>query len=76
MQANIVDLRYKMKDVLRALSRNEKVSIFYRGRIKGVILPEMEKSKRDAMKHPFFGMKKDEEESVEMVMERLRGARY
>lgn len=29
MKANIVDLRYKMKDVLKALERKERVEIVY-----------------------------------------------
>ena len=32
MKATIVDLRYRMKDILRALERNEDVSILYHGK--------------------------------------------
>lgn len=39
MKASIVDLRYKMNDVLKALDRNEQVTILYHGKIKGVIMP-------------------------------------
>ncbi len=39
MEASIVDLRYKMNDVLKALERNEKVTILYRGKPKGLIIP-------------------------------------
>ena len=39
MQATIVDLRYKMKEVLKALDRKEPVTIVYHGKEKGVILP-------------------------------------
>lgn len=34
-----MDLRYKMNDVLKALDRNERVTILYHGKIKGVIVP-------------------------------------
>ena len=39
MKATIVDLRYRMKDVLRALDRREDVSILYHGKLKGTIRP-------------------------------------
>ena len=35
MKATVVDLRYKMNDVLKVLDRNEKVTILYRGKVKG-----------------------------------------
>jgi len=39
MKASVVDLRYKMNDVLKALDRKEEVTILYRGKVKGKILP-------------------------------------
>jgi antitoxin (DNA-binding transcriptional repressor) of toxin-antitoxin stability system len=39
MEASIPDLRYKMKDVLSALDRREKVNILYHGKIIGVLIP-------------------------------------
>ena len=39
MKATILDLRRRMNDVLKALNRNEPVTIFYRGRKKAVLLP-------------------------------------
>jgi hypothetical protein len=39
MKATIVDLRYRMKEVLKALDRKESVSVLYRGKVKGVITP-------------------------------------
>jgi hypothetical protein len=39
MKATVVDLRYKMNDVLKALDRNEKVTVLYRGKVKGVLIP-------------------------------------
>ena len=76
MKASIVDLRYRMKDVLRALERNEDVSILYRGKTKGVITSLREKTSVRVIDHPFFGMRTGESESVEATMETLRGGRY
>ena len=53
MVANIVDLRYKMKDVLKALNRKERVEIVYRGKPKGVIIPVNEASLKSVKDHPF-----------------------
>ncbi len=39
MKATVVDLRYKINDVLKALARNEKVTVLYHGKVKGVIIP-------------------------------------
>lgn len=33
MKASIVDLRYHMKEILKALDRNEPVEILYRGNV-------------------------------------------
>jgi prevent-host-death family protein len=80
MEATIVDLRYNMKDVLRALDRNEEVTITYRGKVKGVIVPKTEKKKkRKRMRvedHPFFGMSRDDPRTVEEIMGELRGGRF
>lgn len=81
MQASVVDLRYKMNDVLKALERNEKVSVLYRGKIKGVLVPSSTAIKRNQKKkiseHPFFGMASpDSDKSVTEEMDELRGERY
>jgi hypothetical protein len=77
MKATIVDLRYKMNDVLKALDRNEKVTVLYRGKIKGVLIPSGQKAQMKITDHPFFGMSsKDNEKSVLDEMEDLRGVRY
>jgi antitoxin (DNA-binding transcriptional repressor) of toxin-antitoxin stability system len=76
MKASIVDLRYHMKDVLRALERNEEVYIVSRGKVKGVIKPVDGKPPMKVQDHPFFGMRKDDRETVERQMDRLRGGRY
>ena len=76
MEAKIIDLRYKMNDVLKALARNERVSIIYRGKKKGVISPDVQTSGMDIKTHPFFGMHKNETDNVEQIMDKLRGSRY
>ena len=58
MKASVVDLRYKMKDVLRALDRNEKVTILYHGKAKGIITPANNEKYKKVKDHPFFGMSK------------------
>lgn len=77
MKATIVDLRYKMNDVLKALDRNEKVTVLYRGKVKGVLIPSGQKTQMKITDHPFFGMLSQiSKKSVLDEMEDLRGGRY
>jgi len=76
MRASIVDLRYKMKDVLHALERNENVQILFHGKLKGTIIPLIKKSHKKIEDDPFFGMCRKEKRRVEEKMEELRGGRY
>lgn len=63
MKASFVDLRRKSAEILRALDRNESVTLFYRGKPKGIIQPVVaEKSAADLRKHPAFGMWADRED--------------
>ena len=75
MRATIVDLRYKMNQVLKALERNETVSVLYRGKLKGVLSPATTTKNVKVTEHSFFGCRKDAQ-SVETVMEQLREARH
>ncbi|MEN6578423.1 MAG: type II toxin-antitoxin system Phd/YefM family antitoxin [Phycisphaerales bacterium] len=75
MKASVVDLRYRMNDVLKALARNEEVHILNRGRLKGVIKPADSKSTMRVSEHPFFKMLENSG-TVEQRMDRLRGGRY
>ncbi|MEK6766582.1 MAG: type II toxin-antitoxin system Phd/YefM family antitoxin [Planctomycetota bacterium] len=59
MKASVIDLRYKMKDVLKALDRKEEVTILYHGKVTGVIVPVNNKKYKKVKDHPFFGMLKD-----------------
>ena len=64
MEASILDLRYKMKDVLKALDRNEIVKILYHGKLKGVITPCRRIVSKKVKEHPFFGMSASEQTPV------------
>lgn len=76
MKASVVDLRYKMNEVLSALARREQVEILYHGKVKGVIVPAEHGAAVKASEHPFFGMATDEAGTVDRAMENLRGGRY
>lgn len=76
MQASVMDLRKRMREVIRALERNESVTLLYRGKKKGVIHPHRDTALRKVEEHDFFGAGTASEESVEEAMDRLRGTRY
>jgi hypothetical protein len=76
LKASVVDMRYKMNEVLSALDRNESVEILYHGKVKGIIKPVVMRGGQSVREHGFFGMYARTEETVEASMERLRGARY
>lgn len=77
MKATVVDLRYKMNDVLKALDRNEKVTVLYRGKVKGVLIPSGQKRNIKIIDHPFFGMSsQDSDKSVLDELNDLRKPRY
>jgi antitoxin (DNA-binding transcriptional repressor) of toxin-antitoxin stability system len=76
MKASILDLRYQMKEVLKSLDRGEPVTILYHGKPKGTIYPCKKISQKKMREHPFFGSRSKEKESVEEVMDQLRGGRY
>ena len=66
MKASIVDLRYRMKDVLRAIDRGETVTVLYRGKEKARLVPisgaQAPKKTIKSSDHPAFGMWKDRED--------------
>ena len=76
MKATVVDLRYKTADILKALDRNESVTVLYHGKVKGVIEPVKEKAAGKIQDHPFFGMYAEREESVLEELDRLRSPRH
>ena len=75
MKASVVDLRYRMNEILKAIDRNEEVTILYHGKVKGVIQPKITGDRRRISDHPFFNMYPSKK-AVDEVMTALRGDRY
>lgn len=76
MKASVLDLRYRMRAVLSALARRERVTLQHRGKLKGTIVPVGADHGARVKDHPLFGIAKGEKESVPDRMTRVRGARY
>ena len=80
MNASIVDLRYRMKEVMRAIDRGETVTVFYRGKQKAKLVPldQEEKPKMRLKDHPAVGMWKDREDMKDPAafVRNLRKPRY
>lgn len=63
MNATIVDLRYKMKDVLRAIDRGESVTVLYRGKARARLTPiAVPGATPKTREQPLFGLWKDRED--------------
>ena len=65
MNATIVDLRYKMKHVLRAIDRGETVTVLYRGKERAKLMPIAPAPGTGTAKtndQPLFGLWKDRED--------------
>ena len=75
MKASVVDLRYRMNEILKAIDRNEEVTILYHGKVKGIIKPNLSRGRRRISDHPFFNMCPSRK-AVREVMADLRGDRY
>jgi len=75
MKASVVDLRYRMNEILKAIDRNEEVTILYHGKVKGVIKPKISRGRKRISDHPLFNMYPSKE-TVHEVMADLRGDRY
>ncbi len=77
MKATIVDLRYKMNDILKALNRNEAVTVLYHGKTKAIIVPAKSQVLKKIKDHPFFGMSaRDAQKPVLDELNDLRKPRY
>ena len=76
MNASIVDLRYKTKQILEALDRRETVSILYHGKVKGRLVPAESAGSKKVQDSDFFGMQAKDRTPVPKVMQTLRGGRY
>lgn len=62
MKANIVDLRYRMKAVLRAIDRGETVTILYRGKEKARLTPLVPEGTPKTKDQSLFGMWSDRDD--------------
>ncbi len=80
MKASFLDLRKKSKEIVRALDQNQPVTLFYRGKRKGVIVPASRPPEKSisAISHRAFGMWRDRTEmkNVRRVVARLRKTRH
>jgi len=72
MQISIVDLTYI--DILKALERNENITVLHHGKVKGIIKPI--RKKQNIREHPFFGLCKEQDIPVLEELENLRKPRY
>ena len=79
MKASILDLRRRMSEVLKALERNEDVTILYRGKKKGILYSIRRNRHKNSSvsKHSAFGMWKDREDmrDVEQFVRSIRRGR-
>jgi len=75
MDASVLDLRYKMRDVLKALERREKVRILYHGKLKGQITPYKKGGTMKSADQPLFGMLKDSKERPDEIVMKMRRTR-
>jgi hypothetical protein len=80
MRASFVDLRKKSGEILRALERNEEITILYRGKPKAIMKPfsaESGKAPPKTRDHPAFGLWADREDmkDVPKYVRKLRKGR-
>lgn len=77
MKASMLDLRRRMKSIIKALDHRESVTLTYRGKDKGIIYPIQSEGEGDMRveEHPFFGMSKSSS-SVQDEVNKLRKGRY
>ena len=81
MTATIVDLRYRTRDLFASLARGVQITITYRGRKAGVLLPYQDGVRtadtvRHVCDHPYFGSAAPSTRTVAEEMDELRGGRF
>ena len=76
MKASVVDLPYKMNEVLKALDRGEQVTLIWYGKMKGTIIPVKSGQSTSVVEHPFFNMVGTEPCGVQDQMNALRKSRF
>jgi len=74
MKASVIDLRYRMKEILKAIDRHEEVTILYHGKVKGVIKPKVSDRRKRISDHPFFNMAPSKKAVIDVIAD-LRGDR-
>jgi len=65
MKATVLDLRYRMKEVLRAIERGEPVTVLHRGTPKARITPISTTGSPKPSSDKTFGMWKDREDLID-----------
>lgn len=82
MEANFVDLRRRSRDVIRALRRQESVTVLYRGKPAAIMQPAVKRqtpSPSRVAEHPAFGMwskRKDMRDPAAFVRRLRRGRQH
>ena len=79
MNATVLDLRTNMKNILKALNRNEEVTLTYRGKKKAVIVPCVHETPDIAASaHSAFGIwsDRDDMKDVKCCVRELRKGRF
>jgi prevent-host-death family protein len=79
MKATVLDLRYRTKDVLKAVERGETVTVLYRGKEKARILPPPSEKQRTSLRtDEAFGLWKDRKDmrNVAAFVRNIRKGRF
>lgn len=81
MKASFVDLRKKSSEVIRALHRNEQVTVLYRGKPAAIMQPiggQVDKPVVKAADHPAFGLWADRDDMADVTahVRELRKGRF
>ena len=81
MKASFVDLRKKSSQIIRALDRNEPVTLFYRGKPKAIMQSLAAMPGKVAMRvqdHPAFGLwaYREDMKDASVFVRRLRRGRF
>ncbi len=77
MKASVMDLRYRTKEVLRALEGREEITLTHRGKAKGKIVPAdgIHPASPKITDHEAIGMWADHQEPVPALVARIRKPR-
>ena len=80
MKASFVDLRKKSSEILRALDRNESITLLYRGKPKAIVHPLSSEQSSPAKTRDYaaFGLWKDRSDmsNVATHVRRIRKGRF